>query len=199
MGRQGDSRRRRRASGLTEEDPTVTTIASVTEPTTTLLKLSSVSVAVRWSPRLGRHRSRCRPRRAVGDSRPERGRQDHAVQRGGRRYQADGRPGLDQGRRLHVAAVTSPAEPRSRPHLSANSALRRPHGGRQSVPCPRRHARSASIDAAHLARRAVADQGSRRRQNRVARRPCRVTTSATFPTANNANSRWPWRWSPTPT
>ena len=43
VGGQGDSRRRRRASGPTEEDPTVETIASVTEPTT-LLKLSSVSV-----------------------------------------------------------------------------------------------------------------------------------------------------------
>ena len=69
------------------------TIASDTEPTTTARAAFGIG-RVRWSPRLGRHRSRCRPGRAVGGARPERSRQDHVVQRGGRRHPADLRHGL---------------------------------------------------------------------------------------------------------
>ena len=53
-------------------------------------------------------------------------------------------------------------------------------------------------------RRTFVDEQSRvkareRSRNRMARRTRRVGASATFHTANNANSRWACRWSTTPT
>ena len=185
MGRERDSRRRRRSPGIAEPGsdratPTVDTIASATE-TNDAAQVELGVGRVRWPSRLGRHRPRCRPRRAVGSPRSQRCRQDDVVQRRGRRHPADLRLGLDQGRRQHVAALASPTEPRGRPHLPANAPVPRPHGRGQPVPRRRRQARSPSIAAANVDRRAVADQGSRRSSGRVARRPPRVDRRRPLP------------------
>ena len=156
------------------------TIASATE-STTLLKLSSVSVAFGGLLALGGIDLDVAQGERLAILGPERCRQDHVVQRRRRRHPADLRLGPDQGRRLHAAALASPAEPRRRPHLPANAAVPRPHGRGQSVPRRRRQARSPSIAPANVRRRAVAEQAPRRGSSRLARRASRVERRRSLP------------------
>ena len=193
MGRQRNPGCRWRAAGLTGQVPN-------REHHRTRSRIDDAPQAelgigrVRRSPRFGRHRSRCRPRRAVGRSRPERCRQDHIVQRGGRRHQANLRLRPDPGCRLHADAVTSPRRASELP--APISALGCSRASRSKTICtwPSSEPR-VGID------HCVAHSSTRARERRPVPRPptcgSAITSTrgwATSPTANNANSKLAWQW-----
>ena len=196
MGRQRDPRRRRRPAGIAEVPPTVNTMASDTEPTTTARAAFGIG-RLRWTARPERHRSRCRPGRAVGGARPQRSRQDHVVQRGGRRHPTHLR---------HRFTSTVSTAPCCRRVADRDSAWRAPISARACSPgSPSRTTSISPSSAGKVAtdRSGVPRSTSSGGSGHATRaRPSGSATasspsSATCPTANSVNSRWAWRWSPT--
>ena len=177
----------------------MTTIASVTEPTTTLLKLSSVSVrfggllalgGIDLDVAQGERLAILGPNGAgkttlfnvvAGDIRPT--------------------AGLVTIKGVDCTSLPS----RRRPSLGVARTYQRTRLFAGLTVEDNLYLALVGTQGRHRSmRRTPLDEqsritGSRRSQNRVARRPRRVTRRRLFPTANNANSRWPWRWSPTPT